>query len=194
MLDFPIIKTDRLILRFLAESDIPSLFRYYQDNEARFAPTHPKKEPDFYTEKYWTTQIEKTCSDFKSGKSVRLFLFHLNKENEIIGNINLNEIVRGAFQACYLGYDISGKYEGQGLITEGVQAVIHYAFTTLNLHRLMANYQPYNIRSGNVLKRLGFVIEGTAKDYLRINGDWKDHVLTSLTNVQWKAQPEQEAW
>jgi len=110
-----------------------------------------------------------------------------NQENEVAGIINFNEITRGAFQACYMGYDLSGRYEGQGLMTEGLRAAIDYAFSMLNLHRIMANYQPYNTRSGNVLKRLGFVIEGTVKDYLFLKGEWKDHVLTSLINHQWKA-------
>ena len=51
----------------------------------------------------------------------------------------------------------------------------------------MANYVPRNTRSAAVLERLGFTIEGEAKDYLYINGVWEDHVLTSLTNQDWTA-------
>jgi ribosomal-protein-alanine N-acetyltransferase len=50
----------------------------------------------------------------------------------------------------------------------------------------MANYMPHNTRSAAVLKRLGFVIEGQASDYVRINGQWRDHVLTSLVNRAWR--------
>lgn len=50
----------------------------------------------------------------------------------------------------------------------------------------MANYMPHNRRSGNVLKSLGFNIEGYARDYLYINGYWEDHILTSLTNKNWE--------
>jgi ribosomal-protein-alanine N-acetyltransferase len=46
----------------------------------------------------------------------------------------------------------------------------------------MANYIPTNERSGLLLKRLGFAVEGYARDYLLINGQWRDHVLTALTN------------
>ena len=50
------------------------------------------------------------------------------------------------------------------------------------MHRIMANYMPHNQRSGNLLKKLGFVVEGYARDYLLINGKWEDHILTSLNN------------
>jgi len=50
------------------------------------------------------------------------------------------------------------------------------------IHRIQANYLPINERSGFLLKRLGFVIEGYARDYLFINGKWSDHILTSITN------------
>ena len=60
--------------------------------------------------------------------------------------------------------------------------VISYAFDELGLNRVMANYMPSNLRSEALLNRLGFVREGVAKKYLKINGVWEDHVLTSLLN------------
>ena len=183
---YPHLRTERLILRFAEDTDIPEIFRYFRENEERFAPTHPRKEADFYSEVFWRDRISKAKLDFENGKSVRLIMLSSTSENGIVGTINLNEIVRGLFQASYVGYDISGCYEGQGLMREGMQRVVEFAFSELNLHRLMANYQPSNIRSGNLLKRLGFIVEGTAGAYLFINGDWRDHVLTSLTNYRWK--------
>jgi ribosomal-protein-alanine N-acetyltransferase len=67
---------------------------------------------------------------------------------------------------------------------ESLQASISYVFSELRLHRIMANYMPFNRRSGGLLRRLGFVVEGYARDYLQINGAWEDHVLTSLTNTE----------
>ncbi len=71
-------------------------------------------------------------------------------------------------------------------MTEAVRVAIQYVFEELNLHRVMANYMPHNQRSGNLLKRLGFVVEGYARDYLFINGGWEDHIQTSLINRNWK--------
>lgn len=61
-------------------------------------------------------------------------------------------------------------------------AAIKYAFHELDLNRIMANYMPSNERSGILLRKLGFSEEGLAKKYLKINGRWEDHVLTSLVN------------
>lgn len=62
------------------------------------------------------------------------------------------------------------------------EAAIEYAFGQLDLNRIMANYMPCNERSGGLLKKLGFSKEGLARKYLKINGRWEDHVLTSLLN------------
>ena len=65
-------------------------------------------------------------------------------------------------------------------MSEIVQASIKYMQNEFKLHRIMANYLPYNHRSAKLLKRLGFEKEGYAKDYLKINGQWQDHVLNAL--------------
>jgi len=102
----------------------------------------------------------------------------------IIGAANFSQISRGPFQAAILGYKIAAASEGRGLMREALQTTICYVFEELHLHRIHANYIPSNVRSGRLLARLGFAIEGYAKDYLFINDAWRDHILTSLTNGQ----------
>ena len=99
-----------------------------------------------------------------------------------IGAATLSQIYRGPFSACYLGYHLDFGFVGQGLMQEALSAVVRHAFESLRLHRIMANYVPTNRRSASVLSRLGFVIEGYAREYVFIDGAWRDHVLTSLTN------------
>lgn len=106
---------------------------------------------------------------------------------DVIAMINLTNIVRGPAQFCYLGYSVDYRHEGQGLMREGLAASISFGFTELNLHRIMANYRPDNVRSARLLERLGFVVEGYARKYLYLNGSWCDHVLTSVTNETWLA-------
>jgi [ribosomal protein S5]-alanine N-acetyltransferase len=72
---------------------------------------------------------------------------------------------------------------GKGLMNEALTEMIRFAFEELQLHRIMANYVPTNERSGQVLRRLGFAVEGYARDYLFIGGKFRDHELTSLTNT-----------
>jgi ribosomal-protein-alanine N-acetyltransferase len=101
---------------------------------------------------------------------------------------SLTNIVRGPFQACYMGYSVSEKYQGKGLMKDLCLHVIDYAFNELGMNRVMANYMPDNHRSAALLTKLGFVKEGFAKNYLLINGNWEDHILTSLLNSHQKVK------
>ena len=65
---------------------------------------------------------------------------------------------------------------------EALQVAIAHMFEAQQLHRIMANYQPVNLKSEKLLHSLGFEREGLARQYLNINGRWADHVLTSLIN------------
>ena len=95
---------------------------------------------------------------------------------------------QGVSYSCSLGYSLAEDGQGKAYMHEALEAAIHYVFDDLNLHRVNANYMPHNRRSGNVLKRLGFTVEGYARDYLLINGKWEDHILTSLINPNWKEE------
>jgi len=82
-----------------------------------------------------------------------------------------------------MGYGVSEEHEGTGAMTKVCKVAINYAFSQLKLNRVMANYMPRNERSGKLLDKLGFCREGLAKKYLKINGRWEDHILTSLINT-----------
>ena len=90
--------------------------------------------------------------------------------------------MRGAFHACHLGYQIGREHQGRGLMSEALRAGNAFMFESLRLHRIMANFRPENERSRRLARRLGFVEEGLARNYLFIDGAWRDHILTSLTN------------
>ena len=98
----------------------------------------------------------------------------------LVGVVNLNEIVGGAFQSAYLGYYGMVRLAGRGLMTEAVRLAIAHAFGTLGLHRLEANIQPGNTASLALVRRLGFRQEGFSPRYLRIGGEWRDHERWAL--------------
>jgi [ribosomal protein S5]-alanine N-acetyltransferase len=93
----------------------------------------------------------------------------------VVGLVNLNQIVRFAFQSAYLGYFGMAAFAGSGLMTEAVRQAIGYAFDEVGLHRLEANIQPDNVRSIALVRRLGFRLEGLSPRYLLIGGAWRDH-------------------
>jgi ribosomal-protein-alanine N-acetyltransferase len=123
---------------------------------------------------------------FETGSAVMLFVFPKDDPTEVIGQVSYSSIVRGPADMCMVGYALAAKAQGHGYMQEALTASLAYVFEHLNLHRVMANFMPHNIRSNAVLRRLGFTVEGYARDYLFVDGEWRDHVLTSLTNPNWK--------
>ena len=109
------------------------------------------------------------------------------QDSSLVGCINVNEIVRGAFQSAFLGYYAFLPHSGQGLMKPALAAVIAIAFDNLALHRLEANIQPSNIASIALVKSLGFRLEGYSPRYLKIAGAWQDHERYAITAEEWLA-------
>jgi [ribosomal protein S5]-alanine N-acetyltransferase len=182
----PVIRTERLVARCASETDVPALIRFFDENREHMAPWEPPRPPDFHTDGFWRVQVGRHRRAFESGAAVMLFLFLKDQPDEVIGQVSYTSIVRGPADMCMLGYALAEKAQGNGYMHEALEATNAYVFKQLNMHRVMANFMPHNARSNAVLRRLGFTVEGYARDYLYVNGAWRDHVLTSLTNHEWK--------
>ncbi len=175
------LRTKRLELRVLDPSYARVMVKFRIDNRVRLRPWEPRRSPEYFTESYWRLQLQYAVREFREGRSVCLTLLSRG-DQEIVGVANFTNIVRGTFESCHLGYSVGGEFEGGGYMYEGLQAAIRYMFDEYGLHRIMANYLPHNQRSGDLLSRLGFEVEGKARSFLLIDGEWEDHVLTSLIN------------
>lgn len=99
----------------------------------------------------------------------------LRDAGDLVGVINISNIVRGSFQSAYLGYYAVAAHAGRGLFTEGMRLTLRYVFGDLKLHRVEANIQPDNAASIALVKRCGFRHEGFSPRYLKIAGRWRDH-------------------
>jgi [ribosomal protein S5]-alanine N-acetyltransferase len=177
-----LIDTERLLLRPPRAGDIPALIRYYKENREHLTPWEPAWPEGFLTERFWQSQLAQIEEQARAGTALRLVVLKRADRRKLIGSINFTAIQRGALLACVLGYSLAEKEQGNGYMTEALRAAIDHVFRQLALHRVMANYIPRNVRSGRLLGRLGFVIEGYARDYMLVNGRWEDHVLTALIN------------
>lgn len=113
------------------------------------------------------------------------FFIWINEPRELVGVVNLSEIVHGPFRSAYLGYYAFVPYAGRGLMKDGLAQVITHAFTTMKLHRLEANIQPDNRTSKALVKKLGFRREGLSPRYLKINGRWRDHERWAILSEDW---------
>lgn len=177
----PRIRTPRLLLALPPVEAVPGVLDYVTRNREFHAPFSPVPPEGFFTADYWRARLEANRSEFQEDRSMRLFL--LDDDERVLGTCNFTQIFRGPFQACYLGFAIDREAQGRGLMHEAADAAIRYVFDELGLHRVMANHLPTNERSARLLRRLGFVVEGYARDYLQIAGVWRDHVLTSRTRA-----------
>ncbi|HGJ5858921.1 MAG TPA: ribosomal protein S5-alanine N-acetyltransferase [Arsenophonus nasoniae] len=171
--------TERLIIRLACETDANRLVNYYCQNENFLKPWEPIRDSSYYQLSAWSKRLH-IMAEMHRRKSAFHFLLLEKCETEVIGVINFSNVIRGAFQACYLGYSMCEIWQGKGLMYEALIPTIHFMQYQQQMHRIMANYMPHNHRSGNLLKRIGFRPEGYAKAYLQINGEWRDHILMSL--------------
>jgi len=183
----PILTSDRLLLRMAVIEDIPYILEYFTENKEYLTPFYPRWDENFFTPDYWQYQVETSFWEFFNNYSLKLFIYRKHQPRQILGTANFTNFVYSAAQFCNLGYSLAQSAQGYGYMTEALSISTEYVFQELNLHRIMANYMPHNRPSGNVLKRLGFVVEGYARDYLMINGKWEDHIFTSLTNPHWRS-------
>ena len=171
----------RLVIRHLEPHEAVLMTEFRIENKAHLETWEPKRSSEFFTEGFWQIDLRLTLRDFRNGSSVCLCLLS-PEEDEVLGVCNYTSIVRGTFQSCHLGYALAKKHQGRGIMFEALQLTNRYVFEELGLHRIVAGYLPNNDRSGQLLKKLGFEKEGYARQYLKINGRWEDHILTSLIN------------
>ena len=172
------LKTPNLIISQLKAEDLPLLVKYQNENKKHLAKWEPRRTLDYYSIEESRKRIDVNLQNFKLGTSISLVGFNKTK-TEIITLCTFSNIVYGVFQACNLGYSISEREQGKGLMFEMLESSISYLFNEYHLHRIMANYIPQNKRSEKLLLKLDFKKEGLAKSYLKIAGKWEDHILTS---------------
>ncbi len=176
------LETKRLWLVSLEETDAPMLLQYFLDNQDFLQAWEPAKEADFYTEGSMVNQIAADRKDILEGRGVRLWITLKDKPDQVIGSVALSNIVMGPFQSCFMGYRLDHRHVGQGLMTEALQKLVDFGFDRIGLHRIEANIMPVNKPSIRVVQRLGFEYEGTSRKYLKINGQWEDHMHMVLLN------------
>ena len=175
-------ETDRLILKVLDASFAEQVLEYFERNKVLLQEWESIKAADFYTPAFQKELLEKDVAAFQNGTCLRLWIFKKTDFNRIIGCVAFNNIVRGAFQSCHLGYRLDRDELNMGYMTEAIQKGIDIIFNEFGLHRIEANIMPKNKRSMRVVQKLGFVNEGMASQYLKINGKWEDHIHMVLLN------------
>ncbi|MBV9448401.1 MAG: GNAT family N-acetyltransferase [Streptosporangiaceae bacterium] len=161
--------------RLVAPEDAPVIAKLITENRGFMAPWEPDRGDDYFTVESQRKVIQAGLERKAQGVSLPHVI--LDENGEVVGRITLNSIVRGPFQSCSVGYWLSQNANGRGLATAALAEMKRIAFAELGLHRVEAGTLKHNIRSQRVLERNGFERFGLAPRYLKIAGEWQDHIL-----------------
>jgi len=170
------IETDRLTLRLPKPTDHRPWGQLRKSSAEFLKPWEPTWARDHLSKKSFSARVYAAQRAVDTGSGLPLFLIR-RQDNMFLGAITLDNVQRGPSQAGTLGYWIGQDFARKGYMREAVEAVVHYAFSELDLSRIQAGCLPENAASRGVLEKTGFKYEGVAQSYLQISGRWRTHVL-----------------
>ncbi len=170
------IETERLTLRPPIHSDFRAWAALRRDSEDFLIPWEPTWASDHLSRKAFTNRVYWAQRSIANGTAMPLFL--VRREDERVAGCNH----AGSYppRSCAIGdtgYWIGEPFARQGYMREAIQAVVHHAFTVMDLSRIEAGCLPENTPSRRLLELCGYKYEGVAQSYLQINGRWRNHVL-----------------
>ena len=170
------LETERMTLRPPTHADFRDWTALRDRSRDFLVPWEPAWAEDHLTRKAFTNRVYWAGRAIGQGTAVPLFL--IRREDQcLIGAVTLDNIRRGPAQSSTLGYWIGAPHARQGYMREALEAVVHHAWTKLDLSRLEAACLPENTASRGLLEKVGFKYEGVAQSYLQIAGRWRTHVL-----------------
>jgi ribosomal-protein-alanine N-acetyltransferase len=187
----------RVMLRPLVAQDFAAWREVRRRNEQWLTPWEPRRpQPQFDPSVNRDAFVSRCAARERDAAAGLSFGFGLFYEDRLCGEVNLNHVVRGAFQSSTIGYWVDQRVAGRGLVAEGVVVVFEFAFERLWLHRVEINIVPRNANSRRVMEKLGIRTEGVALRMLEINGAWEDHVRYAFTAEEWQARANdlRERW
>ena len=175
----------RVLLRPAAEKDWQPYAELRAASRAFLEPWEPTWPDDALTRASFQRRIARYRDEWRTDKAYSFLIFARSvggvEFGTLIGGVGISNIRRGVAQTGTLGYWTGAAFAGQGLMGEAVGTIIGYCFGELGLHRIDAACLPINERSRRLLESAAFVREGYAEKYLRIHGEWQDHLLFGLS-------------
>ena len=167
------------MLRPLRREDSAALARLVRANRAFLAESGPWRNDEHFTDAGQERAVLTSLDAAENGTMCPMVI--VDSHGDLVGTLNLNSIIRGAFQSASIGYWVSQDRNGEGIATAAVAAAKTVAFSTLGLHRIQGETRLDNHASQRVLVKNGFVRYGVAPDYLKIAGRWQEHALYQVT-------------
>lgn len=175
----PSLQGESVTLRIPSPGDYLEWAELRAESREFLVPWEPAWARDELTKSAYRRRLRQYQSDLRKETGYAFFIFR-SFDGALVGGINMNNVRRGVTQAASLGYWMGRPFAGRGHMSDAVRTILPYAFLTLWLHRLEAACLPRNVASIRVLESNGFLQEGLARRYLRINGVWQDHLLYAV--------------
>ncbi len=168
-------QNNNLTLKILDTSHIDKIIDFYTSNRCYFDPYEADKPDNFYTREFITNLVDAEYNSFMHRKHARYYLFCDLFPDKICGSVSFSNINK-SMSSCIIGYKIDRQLWNQGygrkMLTMALKAVVN----DLHMHRIEAYIHPKNLYSLKLCRSLGFISEGTAYAYARINDRWEDHL------------------
>lgn len=177
--NFPSLKIERLLLRQIQPDDAEALFSTFCDEEVmKFYGHLPHQSIDDSRE-----LIRQQQAWYARREGIRWGIT-LKGQDRVIGSCGFY-LFDEDFHRAETGYELNRAFWRQGIMAEAMSAIITYAFTDLQLHRIEAVVDDVNEPSKGLLRKLGFTHEGTLRQrfYFR-NRFWDEHYF-GLLNNEW---------
>ena len=173
------LEAGRVYLRTPLPGDWKAWAELRAESREFLVPWEPTWPRDALTRQAYHRRLGYYAGEWRQGSGYPLFLLR-QADDQLLGGISLLNVRRGVAQTASLGYWIGRPFARQGYMSEAISAVLDLAFGKLGLHRVEAACLPHNEPSRGLLLKSGFKEEGFAREYLRINGRWQDHVLFAV--------------
>jgi [ribosomal protein S5]-alanine N-acetyltransferase len=171
---FPVLKTERLLLREITVQDAEDIFHTRSDEEVmKYYGHYPYKDISEALD-----MIELIRNGFANKEGIRWGIaFH--DSDKLIGTGGVWRILKEHLRG-EIGYELSREFWKQGIMYEALSAITDFAFAKMNLHSIEANLDPENTGSVKLLEKLRFVKEGHTKDSYLFDGKFTDTGIYSL--------------
>lgn len=174
------------MLRPLGPADFSAWREVRVRNEDWLIPWEPLRRRTMPDPTRDRSAFEARCSARDRERAAdHAYPFGVFVDQQFAGEVNLNNVTRGALQTATVGYWIDQARAGHSYIAEAVVVLTRFAFEQLQLHRLEICIVPRNANSRRVMEKLRFRNEGIAERFLEINGTWEDHVRYAITSEEW---------
>lgn len=175
----PELPGERVHLRMPQQGDHAEWAALREESRDFLEPWEPTWAPDALSRGAFRRRLRRYQREAREEQGIAFFVFR-RADEALVGGITLSQIRRGVAQSCSVGYWIGQRYARQGYMSDAVLTVAGFVFEGLRLHRLEAACVPTNTPSRNLLEKCGFTYEGEAREYLCINGVWRDHLLFAM--------------